>query len=185
MKKRCAMCGIVKPWADFHTKTNWPDGSPRTVHAYCKRPCFQQYTNDWHKRKRASDPNWQKDRRSRQYVKLRSDAERWAATLDRQREWARRRYGYQRDLRNASDVGPSVLLSSAPFGRWLREIQSREGIDKRALAIRVGLGYRSLTAYMSGERADVELVRVERAIIEEGTATLMDVYPELYEGAAS
>lgn len=82
------------------------------------------------------------------------------------------------------EPGAVEMVPVGPFAAWLAGVQAREGIDKRALAVRVGLSYRSMTAYMAGERSEVALETVELALIEEGTATLMDVYPDLYEEVA-
>lgn len=176
--KRCAHCGQTKPWGDFHAKTKWADGTMRQPQAYCK-PCQTAYSGDWHRTKRLIDPEWQRQRAARARESLKADPERYATSLERRMQWARRKYGYRRLLSKRHRVPFTVgrqALDPRPFGAWLRTI----GDTPLQISVVTGLEESQVRKYLTAARPVMEGV-VDRVLCRVNTdTTLRDLYPELY-----
>lgn len=175
----CPAAGTPLPWSAFHAKRKWPDGTTRQPHAYCI-PCQREYTRDWHARRRKADPAWQEGRARSQRASLRSDPERYALSLERRRDWARRKYGYRRTLstartRNGSS-GPNVHVDAAPFAVWLEGVKGDKTYKR--LALELGMPERLVRGICGGEQAAVFLSTVDAALTAAGDVdALNDLYP--------
>ncbi len=127
----------------------------------------------------ASNSNREAKRRydRRRYRRTRNDPEAWARRLEDMRFQYRARRGVARV--NRRQYG-TVLLDSAPFADWLRWIVGRDDTSIKGLAVRFGVGDKTLREALKGR--DVELATVERALIADDTIALRELYPCLYEG---
>lgn len=178
--KVCKDCGERKPWSSFWAKAKWEDGSMRQPHSYCK-PCHQARTNEWERKKRAADPEWRRRRGQRNRERIRSDPDRYAESLAYRREWARKRYGYRRDLSKGASA--KEKLTPAPFVTWMDYVVERDETSINDLAARWGISDKTLREIRNGKRSP-SIETVERALIADDTIELRDLYPHLYCEAA-
>lgn len=174
--KVCADCKQRKPWSSFYAKKKWPDGTMRQPAAYCK-PCHQARTNEWERQRAASDPDWRRRRGKRNRELLKADPEKYSTSLAYRRDWARRKYGYRRDLHRVQRS--KALVPAAPFADYARWTQERDGCTIIDLAARFGCMERTLREILKGRTESVEITTVERALInDDAPVTFEDLYRE-------
>lgn len=176
MKKRCTRCKEVKPWGAFYAGKKWPDGTMRVPQSRCKE-CMAEIQAEQRPRnsvQREKHKLWQR----KAYQRWKLDPE-WAGKKRAQdRDGRRRRNGTPPEKFRTSKYmrqrETGETLPSGPFKAWLEYIGQRDAIGREEVLRRCGLPE---SKTINGH---VTLAVVERAILEEGSATLRDVYPELY-----
>lgn len=168
--KRCPHCKTRKSWSEFAARTKWPDGTMRCPQSWC-RACQASRPQDAASRRRANAKYWEK---------FKQDASAYADHLERRRFRYHIERGTIAPIRRRAK-GDVTLLPAAVFIAWLDSVAERDGVSRNETAARLGISDR---VFRKPEGASVELETVERALIADGTLTLRDLYPSIYEEAA-
>lgn len=148
--KVCSRCKQRKAYSDYYART-WErdEREVATVQSRCK-PCDRDYRREW----AAANPE-----RMRKY---------WRD------DYARAAQGKANRKRQRAE-----LLSAEQFKEWLEALLRRsedKPANPTALALKLAMSPRSLRRILSGAQHRVTLELVERAIREDGTTTLHELY---------
>ena len=157
----CARCQRVKPWSDYHPRTQWPNGTMRTPQSYCK-PCQTTRVAEWRERNRARH----NARRRARWAEIRErEPERYRRILADDLDRRRKRRGIVVPmLRDSTMSGERVPVG--PFRAWLVAHPEAQ----------VHVPQRTLYAILSGERRFVYESMVDAVLCAEGSVTLSEVY---------
>lgn len=179
--KRCTRCGEVKPWSQYYPLTRWEDGTKRTVRPRCKA-CETAVTLE----RRRNDPALHervKAYHRERHRRVLADPERAAERRDYQRQWYHRTRGNGGEHRRQTvDIGGSSRLPAAPFAEWLRGIEHRYE-SRMEMADALGTDESLLRRVLSGEKPGVSLDTVDRALLNVGDGTTLDMLYPLEEAA--
>jgi hypothetical protein len=155
----CPRCRERKPFSAFYPRTRWPEGTVRTVAAYC-RPCNAAKRREWAR----AHPGAHAQAMRRYRKKLAQDPARLAAYQEGRRFHARdaaQREGSQ--VGRMTDIGPPPLLPALPFVEWLREYPTIAAASAATL-----LPPRRLSELRRGAHRHVRFDTVDRACINAG-----------------
>lgn len=115
--KVCGTCSQRKPWSEFHSYYRNGEARPLSRCKECDRESRKEFA--------ALNPGKIREYRRTYYQRLRQDPERYAARLEADREYKRRRRGTDpnkhrtsRIMRDAN-LGAPILLDAGPFLSWL------------------------------------------------------------------
>lgn len=177
--KVCSICNDRKPWSAFYPA---PTGSPRWACIKCETAAAAKRLRD----RRKANPEPFREAQRRRYRENRQNPEWVAERRDRDRrraERARRAKGVPERAKRGPSNAPLVSRESVdagPFREWMRYIMNRDGVTASTVGDEYGVPSTIMRKIERGDQERVEVSTVERALMNEGSMTLMDLYPELY-----
>lgn len=171
--KACPRCPEKgrQPWSAFrlHTGRDYPV-------AWC-RECEREYARERQARLRAADPGANAKALRKRYAAERSDPERMAVRLMKQRE----RHGIPperwRGARLHRAKRTVATVPAGPFAEWLRTTIADHPHGIKGVALTTRIEERVLRRVIKGEQDNVSIDTVDRALLAEGTADIGDLYP--------
>lgn len=129
---------------------------------------------------------------ARAYAKRKMDPERFAIFRESRRQYVRKSRGITpdryrphclKDIDTLTGRSTVTVDDARPFVAWFESVMERDGIALMELAGRLGVSDKTLRAIRDGERLPA-LETIERALFADDTATLDDLYPNLFQEAA-
>jgi hypothetical protein len=194
---------VTQSWDEFHAKEKWEDGSKRTVQSYCKVCQLQRQRElNGSQPRQPADLDARREQKRQWYAKNKAKilAQKRAryAELKKDPHWMRRKrendrlsaWSYRRrkgipEREYKNERATVVQLESSrinaePFAQWL-EALSHEVEGTQELAFRTGLLERTIRRILTREFKSVSMDLIDRALLNEGSTCLWELYPSLYE----